>query len=526
LDCWRGELYLELHRGTLTTQAFNKKMNRTLELNLRELEVLYAALPVDNYPQAELDALWKEVLMNQFHDIIPGSSVNRVYIDCRRDYARMVEKCTELIERFVALASYNDPDCVTVINTLSSPYTREVTLPGSWKGHAVLTADGTQLESAECSQFVYVMPAISGLSSLTLHKGGICSIADDQPPTASDQGLVFENDLVRYDIDANGQIIYGYDKQAEYAFIPYGMRGNVLNLYVDFPADWDAWDIDRYYERQQRATADCRGITLLSNSYIAKVAQLDFVVGNSTITQYIMLQGNSKRLEFCTLADWQEKHKLLKVEFEVAVASEQATFEIQYGNVKRATHNNTSWEYAQFEVCGHRWVDLANKDYGVALLNDCKYGHRIHENKIELSLLRAPNNPDPEADIGQHQFHYALLPHSENLDDSAVIAEAAQFNQKARVIPGTFAFQSAVRLISGEAIVEVVKKAEKSAAIIVRIYEPYGKKAVATLAVPDFSAACETDLMEWHELRNLVIEQGEIKIALQPFEIFTCKLTK
>ena len=529
LDYWRGELYLELHRGTLTTQAFNKKMNRKMELNLRELEVLYSALPLDNYPQVELDALWKEVLMNQFHDIIPGSSVHRVYVDSRRDYARMLEKCTELMDRFVALTSNNASDCVTVLNTLSSAHTREITLPGSWKGHAVLTVDGTPLESAECSQFVYVMPTIPGLSAITLYKGASHqpSAADCQPPeTANCQPLVLENGLVRYELDANGQIVYGYDKQAGFAFIPRGMRGNVLNLYVDFPADWDAWDIDRYYERQQRATAHCQAITLLSDSYIAKVAQLDFVVGNSTLTQYVMLQGNSKRLEFSTCADWQEKHKLLKVEFEVAVQSEQATFEIQYGNVQRATHDNTSWEYAQFEVCGHRWVDLANKDYGVALLNDCKYGHRIHENNIELSLLRAPNNPDPEADIGQHQFSYALLPHCENLDDSTVIAEAAQFNQKARVLPGKVEFNAAVRLISGEAIVEVVKKAEKSTDIIVRIYEPFGKKTVAKLAVANFVRASETDLMEWSDLRALDVSDAELVISLQPFEIFTIKLTK
>ena len=441
----------------------------------------------------------------------------------------MLEKCTELMDRFVALTSNNASDCVTVLNTLSSAHTREITLPGSWKGHAVLTVDGTPLESAECSQFVYVMPTIPGLSAITLYKGASHqpSAADCQPPeTANCQPLVLENGLVRYELDANGQIVYGYDKQAGFAFIPRGMRGNVLNLYVDFPADWDAWDIDRYYERQQRATAHCQAITLLSDSYIAKVAQLDFVVGNSTLTQYVMLQGNSKRLEFSTCADWQEKHKLLKVEFEVAVQSEQATFEIQYGNVQRATHDNTSWEYAQFEVCGHRWVDLANKDYGVALLNDCKYGHRIHENNIELSLLRAPNNPDPEADIGQHQFSYALLPHCENLDDSTVIAEAAQFNQKARVLPGKVEFNAAVRLISGEAIVEVVKKAEKSTDIIVRIYEPFGKKTVAKLAVANFVRASETDLMEWSDLRALDVSDAELVISLQPFEIFTIKLTK
>lgn len=533
LDHWKGELYLELHRGTLTTQAFNKKMNRKMELKLRELEVLYSSVEGEHYPSAELDELWKETLMNQFHDIIPGSSVNRVYADCRRDYARMLKKCTELFDRYAGLVSDENENCMTAINTLSSTYTREVILPATWKGHVVKLADGTTVPSTECAANVYVMPQIPGLSAVTLYKGerkitgnDLNSQALSENVKANDDSLVLENDLVRYEFAADGTIVYGYDKTAGFAFIPHGMRGNVLNLYGDYPADWDAWDIDYYHERQLRDTARCVSVNKFVNGTMAQGLQLDFVVGNSKVQQFVMIFANSKRIEFGTFAEWNEKHRLLKVEFEADVHTDQATYEVQYGNLKRNTHKNTTWDFAKFEVCGHRYVDISDKNYGVALLNDCKYGHKIFGNKIELSLLRAPNNPDPEADIGQHCFTYAFMPHSEALEDSAVLNEAAQLNQKAVVVSGKVDFSPVVRLLSGNAVIEVIKQAEKTPDTIVRIYEPHGRRTTAVIAVPQEASCCETDMMEWRELERKENKNGVVTITLKPFEIFTLKITR
>ncbi|MFA6076097.1 MAG: glycoside hydrolase family 38 C-terminal domain-containing protein [Negativicutes bacterium] len=526
LDHWKGELYLELHRGTLTTQAFNKKMNRKLELNLRELEILYSSIGVEHYPQLELDALWKETLMNQFHDIIPGSSVNRVYVDCRNDYKRLLEKCSELLERYVALVSDNAENCMTAINTLSSAYTREVVLPSTWRGHEVQLADGTIVPSTECATNVYVMPQIPGLSAVTLYRGERYEPAAKPQRAETTENLVLENELVRYEFATDGTIVYGYDKAADFAFIPRGMRGNVFNLYADHPVDWDAWDVDYYHEQQLRASACCVSMTKFINGSMAQGLQLNFELGNSKLQQFAMIFANSKRIEFGTFVDWNEKHKLLKVEFAVDVHTDQATYELQYGSLKRNTHKNTLWDFAKFEVCGHRYVDLSDKNYGVALLNDCKYGHKIFGNKIELSLLRAPNYPDPEADIGQHCFTYSFLPHSETLEQSAVLNEAAQLNQKAVVVKGAVSFVPAARIVDGEAIVEVIKKAEKSAATIVRIYEPYGKRTTVLLAVPELSVCCEVDMMEWNELKSLKNIDGVVKINLKPFEIFTLKIVK
>jgi len=239
--------------------------------------------------------------------------------------------------------------------------------------------------------------------------------------------LTLEDDLIRYEFDRKGQVISAFDKESKKEV--FESAGNILSLYEDRPNDWDAWDVDFYYRNALVEIAEATDTMPGSNGKVVQELNLTFSVGDSSIIQKVKLFPHSKRLDFDTKVDWKEKHKMLRVHFPVNVRAEQATFDIQYGHVQRNTHDNTSWDKAKFEVVGHKFADLSDHDYGVALMNDCKYGYFVKDNILDLNLLRSPNNPDPDADQGKHQFTYSIFPHEHDLIRSNVIREATCLNQ-------------------------------------------------------------------------------------------------
>ncbi len=523
LPRWIGELYFELHRGTLTTQAYNKKMNREMELKLRELEILYSMLPLENYPSARLDAMWKKLLLNQFHDIIPGSSITPVYEQCREDYEWLTAEAQELSEAAGQLLFEMDKSAITFYNTLSVEYNRPIQLPDSWLEFEIFDEFGQPVSFQPEKEGLVLQIVIPPLASKTLRKG---SRKPGNYPRPSSNQFILENECIRYEFSDDGTIKRVYDKELHKEILAPEKSGNVLSMYEDRPANWDAWDIDLYYENQLLENARLEGREWIGRGTVRQGICQHLSIGGSKITQRIYLAANSKRLDFETEVDWQETHKMLRVAFPVNVYSDSATFEIQYGFLKRNTHRNTSWDKAKFEVVGHRFADLSDKQYGVALLNDCKYGYKILDNVIDLNLLRATTMPDPYADRGQHTFTYSLLPHTGEMTESDVQTEAIQLNQPPARFEG-FAGKKTVlpfTLNSCDIILEVVKKAEKEDSLILRFYEPNGKTATAKLTLNNSgSQIFETDLLEKRDapLENI---HGSVVLEFKPFEIKTVKI--
>jgi alpha-mannosidase len=523
LPTWVGELYLELHRGTLTTQAKVKQGNRKLEHQLRAVEMLWSCLPLDRYPQERIDAIWKTVLLNQFHDIIPGSSITEVYRVTHEQHRDALIKSDQLIQEAGTLLCEKDDNCLTLFNSLHDTYDGPVVLPEQWTKCLTKDDNGKLLAAQDDQGRTIVHVAIPPYSFCTLTK-----TSGTPTSSAAQTSLVLENELVRYEFDKQGRLIRGYDMELAQDLIDPAHPGNVMTLYEDRPNDWDAWDVDLFYRDVPIENAAAVRVESLCRGPVRSGLLIEYRVGQSSILQRVYLGGSSKRLDFETTIDWKEKHKMLRVAFPVTVRSEQASFDIQYGYLRRNTHRNTSWEMAKFEVPGHRYADISDSEHGIALLNDCKYGYHVENGLLDLNLLRSPNYPDPDADLGEQHFTYSLLPHTGDLIHSNVIAEAARLNQGIVILDG-FRLKSDTLLVrlNGEGVsLEVVKKAEKESCLIARVVETLGRHTTAHLEVSDpATTLTETDLMEWHDNP----EQsgiGNLKLHLKPFEIRTYKLRR
>jgi alpha-mannosidase len=520
-NTWSGELYLEYHRGTYTTQALTKKLNRTLENTLRFVEYIYSCLPFDQYPAEELKELWRVLLINQFHDIIPGSSIKIVYDVATKEHMGALQTCAELIELAGEKLFIKNDDCITLTNILSFDYSQKVTLPESWSGFEVIDAQDNKLNVQEDEDGIFAITTIPANSFVTLTKSDKKEIASEKL-----RELILENDLIKYKFNTEGALISAFDKEINKEVMQ--EAGNVFSVYEDQPLMYDAWDIEVYYEDQFiENSKNVKAETLTTGKVFSALQFQHSVAENSTLTQKIVLSANSKRLDFETKVDWDESHKMLRVAFPVNVLSNEFTSDIQYGTVKRPTHRNTSWDMAKFESVAHKFVDLSDTGYGVALLNDCKYGHKVFNNVIDLNLLRSPKYPDPEADIGYHEFTYSLLPHTGAFVESSVIAESQMLNIK------PFCFENCEGtsiktpcLIKGEGIsLEVVKKAEKDDCTIIRLVEMHGRHSSAELEFNNKNAELvETNLMEWEDAEKSVSTSEAVNIQLSPFEIRTYKI--
>ena len=516
LETWVGELYLELHRGTLTTHGLVKKQNRKLEWKLRSVEMLFSCLSVEDYPIEELDRLWKILLINQFHDIIPGSSINLVYQTTHAEYEQIQEGCDKLINQSAKKLFKKDSDSFVLLNTLSYTWKGSVRVPESFENHNIFDEGGNEIPLQRTEEGVFALVELNALSFTTFKKGD--SVVHN---LEKDDNLSLENNLVRYEFDEKGALISAYDKELEKEFMA-GL-GNVLSLYEDRPNNWDAWDVDFFYREALIETAEMTHASSHSKGSVLQQLKFEFKIGNSSIQQLVSLNPLSKRLDFLTNVDWYENHKMLRVHFPVSVRAEQASFDIQYGYVKRNTHRNTSWDKAKFEVVGHKYADLSDHDYGVALLNDCKYGYMVHDNLLDLNLLRSPTNPDPDADKGSHSFTYSFFPHKGSLIHSDVIDEASCLNQEPILFDGVSEKVKIPVKLNGQGLeLSVLKKAEKEDAWIIRIIETHGRVSSGSIELGGEIAEC--DLMEWKELSKREMVSGSFKIKLNPFEIKTFKL--
>lgn len=500
LPVWVGEMYLELHRGTYTSQAQTKRGNRRSEHLLREAELWCATATVRTggsftYPAAELKRLWRLVLLQQFHDILPGSSIAWVHQDAERNYAAISAGLEALIaEAAAALLGEGSHDFL--LN--AAPHAR----------------DG--------------VPALGAAERL----------AAGQPATVSEQdgGYVLDNGVIRAVLDADGLIASLSDYASGREAIAPGQRGNLLELHRDTPNEWDAWDIDAFYRRSVTRLDQAQAVRVETHGQSAAVV-VERVAGSSPVTQRIVLAPGSGSLEITTAVDWQENEKLLKLGFALDVRADRSASETQFGHVFRPTHVNTSWEAAKFEICAHRWIHVAEPGYGVAVSNSSTYGHDVTRNireddggtttTVRLSLLRAPKFPDPAADRGHHELTVTIRP-------GAGIAEAVEegyrTNLAPRMVRGAKPAEPLFTVGNAALIIEAVKLAEDgSGDVIVRLYESLGQRSAGLLTANfPVAKAYATDLLERPVEAPGVVPAGEggVTLALRPFQLVTLRFVR
>jgi len=485
-----GELYFELHRGTYTSQSRTKRLNRGAQHALREAEIWSVAAP-RVYPHTELHALWEKLLLNQFHDILPGSSIDWVYEEAERDLADAVTRATGISDAATSEIAGSGEGLVA-FNSNSHPRIEVVNIDGEY----------ARVEAPSCG-WAYLVPGSS-------------------EPKVLVTDYAMENELLRIEWDERALLTSIWDKAADREVL--SGPGNLLQLHDDNPKRWDAWDLDSEYR------ASFAEITAVENMQRrgGLRGSLAFArrFGDSTLTQIMSLDAGSRVLRFDSTVNWQEQHKMLKVAFPVAVTSREATYEIQFGHIRRPTHEDTSQARAMFEVPAQRWADLGDADYGVALLNDCKHGYDIRGSVMRLSLLRAPTHPDPTADRGRHEFTYALMPHTGDFREAGVIAAAEDLNAPLRIARGKPAKErrSLIEIDTRQVVADAIKRAEDSDATVVRLYEAWGGRCTARLRTTlPASRAFLCDLLE-REREELAMHGGVIELELTPFKILTLKL--
>jgi alpha-mannosidase len=518
---WVGELYFEYHRGTYTTQASTKRNNRRAEEALHDAEFLAAlagALVGTPYPSEALDGAWKLTLLNQFHDILPGSSIGEVYRDSEAQF-REVFAATDKV-RSAALGAVLPPStgragAFAVVNTLAHAREELVTLPGGFPSVQVCR-EGRPLGIARA-------PAMGW---------AVAEAPQPRPESATvrEEGefLVLENAFLAVRFTRGGALVGLRNKQLGREAIAKGAEGNRFVLFEDRPQKYDAWDVDAYHLEKPRPVAPARECRVVEQGPLRSAIRFGYAVGaRSRLSVVASLDAVSRRVEFDCEVEWREKHEFLKVEFPVEVRAANATYEIQFGHLQRPTHFNTTWDLARFEVCAHRWADFSEPGFGVALLNDGKYGHAVHGNVMRLSLLRAPEKPDPGADQGAHRFRYAILAHGGDFRAAGVVQEAAAFNSPLLVAPTTAAPQerSFFSVDRPSVVVDTVKRAEDSEALVVRLYEAHGGRGAVRLSSPlRVARAARCNLLEDEE-GELKWENGGVTLEMGPFQLATLKLS-
>lgn len=491
---WSGEMYLEFHRGTYTSQARTKRGNRRSEHALREAELwaTAAALQGVPYPYDELAALWEVVLLQQFHDILPGTSIGWVHREAERRYAEVLVAVEELTVR--------------AIDALTGP------------GEHLLIANAGPYAQDGAAAMAISEPACTEVRAATVAE--------------SDGGFTLSNEHLQVHIDATGLvtslIVHATGREA----IAPGAGGNLLQLHRDTPTQWDAWDIDQHYRRHVVDLTEAESVVRVDHPVDA-VVRVTRTHGDTRITQTLTLAAGSPALDIETVVDWHERQKLLKLAFGLDVHADQASSEIQFGHVQRPTHTNTSWDMARFETVAHRWVHVGEAGFGVAVANDATYGHDITRapregggtmTNVRLSLLRAPLYPDPQADRGEHAFRVSIRPDAEIPD---AVREGYRLNLTGREVVGAHPVAPVVTVSSDAVVVEAVKLAEdRSGDVIVRLYEAHGGRAEATLSTSfAFDGVCETDLLE-REIAAVALIAGEgesVSLVLRPFQIVTLR---
>jgi alpha-mannosidase len=499
---WQGEIYLELHRATLTTQSGVKKKHRQAERALITAETLAGLAHLLGGPAPEsLEPLWRVVLKNEFHDILPGSSIREVYEDAERELGEVIAAGTErqgsaLAALVAQLPKGELDDALVVVNPTLSPRPLRVTLP-----------DGTALAGGE------ILPPL-GIAVLDR------AVAPQAGLSASASHL--ENDYLRAEIGADGSVTRLLHKPSGREAL--AGRGNQLWAYpVDKPRNWDAWDIEEDYAARGEELTTVESVGLVASGPHRAAIRVVRRYRHSTITQTYALAANGRRLDIETELDWHDRRVFLRALTPIDVRATEATFECAFGVARRPTHRNTSWEQAKFEVPGHRFADLAEPGFGLALINNAKYGHSARGNVLGLSLVRAPVYPDLLADEGMQRFTYALMPHAGTWDEGGVLAEAEDLNQPLLLTEAKGLAAGVLTPLTASGIpaaLSALKPAEDGQGLVLRVYEPAGRRGdFAVFAPQGWTVGDAIDLLEEPRERGPGAD-------LRPFEIRSWRLSR
>lgn len=517
-----GELYFQAHRGTYTSQARTKKGNRKCEFLLREAEIWGTlANTICGYPfgHMTLDEEWKTVLLNQFHDILPGSSIKRVYEEADKDYRRVLENTGRIISDAVK-AFAEKSESVTVFNSLSWDSKKLVEIPFSTE--FCRDEDGNLLPVQATSMGNYVEVDVPAMGYNTMYPS--CETADcSDVVRATDRSL--ENECIRVVFNDNGEITSIYNKESNRELA--SDKCNVFRMYKDVPNLFDAWDIDSNYSQLPVPLNGRCEMKVIAQGPLFAAIKVKKRLNNSVLEQEIILRRGSRQIDFKTKIDWQESHKLLKVCFPVNIHANEAVCEIQFGHIRRPNHYSTEFDQARFEVCHHKWVALCEENHGVAVLNDCKYGVNVFSNSINLTLLKSALAPDMTADRGMHEFTYSLYIWEGSFSDSWVVKKGYELNCPVVTTRGSAGKASFLSVDQPNIVIETVKPAEDgSGDIIVRLYESMHMSNICTLSTAfPVSKAYQTNMLEKNQ-DSLCINSNRIELKFRPFEIKTIRLVK
>lgn len=522
LPVWEGELYFEYHRGTYTSMGRNKRSNRRCEQLLMDAELLEVLTGTSE--KEEMDKIWRTVLLNQFHDILPGSSIAEVYEVTKKEYAEIESRLAEMIAEKLNLLMDGGQDKISVFNTLGFDRNDVVSL-GDCHAAALTDESGKIYPVQETAQ-----GAVAYITDIPAKGGKTLQLLDTVKEEASriqitENGI--ETPFYRISIDENGLFTSIYDKECDREVLKAGEKGNLLRMYEDKPMHYDCWDIDMYYSEKYWDAEKADKIQWTEEGPVRATLEIQRTISNSVIKQKIHFYADSRRIDFSTWVDWKEHQHLLKVHFPVNIHSDEATFEVQFGNLKRKIHGNTSWDEARFESCGQKWMDISEGHYGVSLLNDCKYGYSAKDSNIALTLIKSGIDPNKTADQEEHVFTYALYPHKEMWSAAGTVQEAYKLNQPAYATKGELknTGKSFISTDKDNIIIETVKPAENGDGMIVRLYDCENSltKATLTFAEGMLESVEECNLMEENEA-DIEACGNSFTVSVKPYEIKTYRV--
>lgn len=529
LEVWDGELYLEMHRGTFTTKGVLKKMNRRLEILLRDAEMLAAfatALNGADYPRDLIDESWKLVLINQFHDILPGTHIAPVTDDAVNDYNKVMANLETVISKAAEALGLtgNENDSLTLFNSLGWERDGVEFLAGDFYGKQ---PEGKAVqEDSRLGEKGLRVELEAPIAASTATAVDMVPAATDSEDWYTLDGDTLETPFYRVKLNEDGSFDSLFDKRAGRELVAPGKRVNKLAIYRDNPGMYDAWDILPNYKNRPEAYEVTQALKFEANGPVFLSFSVAYKIGNSTWNQTIRFFRNQPEIEFEHEVDWRERNRLAKAEFELDILSRTGKCDTSAGVITRETHRNTTWQQARFETCCHKWADLSEGGYGVAVLNESKYGVNFDKNLVGLSLLRGTIRPDRYADEGHHRFAYALLPHEGTPEEAGIISKGWAFNTPLHVFKGKGSLESLIHVSDENIHIQAVKLAEDENGLIVRVTETQGRRGIAVLGLSsDITSASKTNMLEdVLDEDNYQVKDGVLAFDYKPFEIHTFRL--
>ncbi len=515
LPVYSDELYYENHRGTYSSQAFIKKGNRKGEFLLTRAEM--AQVFAETQSKEELDYLWKMLLKNQFHDILPGTSIHEAMEDCRPDYKEISEKGGEILKNALTAINSETADGIIVWNLLGHSVTGAVNVKTN-KNVSEPMREYTENGERYIEFIASDVPSM-GFKVFPYAQNKNYSVV------ICENGII-ENDYICAKYDENGIFTSIYDKENKRETL--SGKGNEISVFLDKCVHETAWNLEQNYIKKQWILKKAEKIEILESNSVRAVLHVERKFNKSTVTQDIILYAHSRQIDFHTTVDWQERDKIMKAAFDVDILSNEAAFESAHGAINRPTHRNNSFDAAKYEQCAHKWADLSEGDYGVSILNDCKYGYDVLDNKMRITMMRAPTCPDRKGDLGINTFVYSFLPHKGTWQHGDTVEKAFELNVPLTAFisngNGTVTEKSFLNVSNSDFVIDAVKYAEDGDGIIVRGYESRnirGERAITFSK--ELAGVTECNLMEVNE-KTIPFNTNTFSFNVKPFEVKTFRI--